>query len=296
MADHLVGGLHCADASDLAASFVLGALEPAEAASVREHLAGCPEAHAEFAELGSVVPALFETVDVIAPPAALKDRILAAAAGDAAVGDAAAGPAAAAAAPQPPSAAPAPAPHPELRRAIEMPPRTVPARSTGGSSIFRRPIWAAVAIAAALAVVALGAWNVQLRDQIDGLTVYRNGVAAVLGQASQPGAQLAVLSSPDAPGPSGLAVVTNGGAGVSLVMRDLVPTSGTEVYEAWLIAGENAPVPIGHFTVNATGIATFATTATAPGDLPSLTVALTREPGPGATTPTLPIIAAGATS
>jgi anti-sigma factor RsiW len=276
VADHLVGGLHCEDASDLAASFVLGALEPAEADAVRAHLAGCPEAHAEFAELGSVVPALFETVDVVAPPSALRDRILAAAAADA--------------------PASGQVPHQGPRPDISVPPASIPARSPGGLGIFRRPIWAAVALAAALAVVALGAWNLQLRDQIDGLTAYRDGVAALLDQASQPGAQLAVLSNGAAPGPNGLAVVAKGGIAVSLVMRDLAPTSGTEVYEAWLIAGENAPVPIGSFTVNATGIAAFTANAVAPGDLPSLTVALTREPGPGATTPTLPIIAAGATS
>ena len=78
MADHVFGGLHCTDVEDLAASFVLGALEPDEAAAVRAHLAACPEAHAEMVELGSVVPALFETVEPVAPPPALKGRILAA--------------------------------------------------------------------------------------------------------------------------------------------------------------------------------------------------------------------------
>ena len=279
MADHLVGGLHCADASDLAASFVLGALETAEADAVRAHLAGCPEAHAEFAELGSVVPALFETVDVVQPPAALRDRILAAAvesATDTQLADA--------------------APVVEAKRAIEMPRLADTQRSGWTPGVFRRPIWAAVAIAAAIAVVALGAWNVQLRDQIDGLETYRNGVAAVLNQAAQPGAQLAVLANPGAPGPSGLAVVSSGGTGVSLVMRDLAPTTGAEVYEAWIIAGDSAPVPIGSFQVSAGGFATFSTSATAPGDLPSLTIALTREPGPGAKTPTLPIVALGSAS
>ncbi len=295
MADHLVAGLHCGDASDLAASFVLGALEPAEADAVRAHLAGCPEAHAEFAELGSVVPALFETVDVVAPPPALRDRILAAAAdtqrSTAADTQRLADTQSAA---DTQRAIPFPSAAKTARPAMEIPRREDPARSMGPSSFFRRPVWGAVAIAAALAVVALGAWNLQLRDQINGLTNYRNGVAAVLDQASQPGAQLAVLTDPAGPGASGLAVVGKGGTGVSLVMRDLAPTTGTEVYETWLIAGANAPVPIGSFTVDATGIATFTTTAPAPGDAPTLAVALTKEPGPGATTPTNPVIAVGA--
>lgn len=289
MADHLVGDLHCADVEDVAASFVLGALEPAEAAAVRAHLAGCPEAHAEVAELGSVVPALFETVDVVAPPAALRERILAAAAADAqraadtqrAVDTQGAA---------------------ETQRVIEIPRLSDTQRSSGGSSAgpipspvaFRRPLWTAIGIAAALALVALGAWNLQLRGQVDQLAAYRNAVAAVIDQAAQPGAQLAVLSQPNGTsGPSGLAVVTGGGTNVSIVMRDLVPTSGTEVYEAWLIEGANAPVPIGSFTVDASGTAIFATSAQAPADGSALTLALTREPRAGAITPTLPIIAAG---
>lgn len=279
MTDHVVGGLHCADVTDLAASFVLGALEPAEADAVRRHLADCPEAHAEFAELGSVVPALLDSVDVVQPPSALRDRILAAAAADA----------------QAIVAAPQAA---DPQRAMDIPRLADTQRSSGTGAFFRRPtVWAVVGLAAALAIAALGAWNLQLRDELGGLTAYRNGVAAVIDEAARPNGQLAVLSTPDGVGgPAGLAAVSEGGARVSIVMRDLVPTSGTEVYEAWLIAGENAPVPIGSFTVSSTGIATFSTTASSPTDLPALTVALTREPQPGATTPTLPIIAAGTAS
>jgi anti-sigma-K factor RskA len=273
VADHLVGGLRCADAEDLAAGFVLGALEPAEAEAVRAHLAACPEPHPEFAELGSVVPALLETVEPALPPAALKGRILAAAADTRqdAVETALAG--------TRPAAATA---------------RATDDQRGGWASLFRRPVRVGVAVAAVVAAVALGAWNLTLRSDIDGLTAYREAVAAVLDQAAQPGARLAVLSSAGAPGPTGLAVVSDTGATVSLVMRDLPPTGGREVYEAWLIAGENAPVPIGSFTVGADGAATFTATAPPSGDQAVLTVALTREPGPGATTPTLPIIAAGA--
>jgi anti-sigma-K factor RskA len=74
-------------------------------------------------------------------------------------------------------------------------------------------------------------------------------------------------------------------------MRDLAPTSGTQVYEAWLIVGTDAPIPIGSFTVGTTRTATFATNHV---PFQGVTVALTREPGPNATTPTLPIIALGA--
>ena len=36
---------------------------------------------------------------------------------------------------------------------------------------------------------------------------------------------------------------------VTLAMRDLAPTSGDQVYEAWVIGGDGVPVPLGGFTV-----------------------------------------------
>jgi len=72
------------EAIDLAAGYVLGALEPAQEAAVREHLATCRLPHPELEELGGVVPALQElgVTELVEPPAALRDRILAAAAAD----------------------------------------------------------------------------------------------------------------------------------------------------------------------------------------------------------------------
>jgi anti-sigma-K factor RskA len=265
VAEHTFAGLTCAEVADLAPAFVLGALEAAESDSVRRHLAECPEAHPEMAELHSVVPALFETVELVAAPAGLKERILAAAAA-------------------------------EPRRA------TVDRRPAAGErqpapiSIFRRPIWAAVSLAAVLGVVALGAWNVQLQNQynqlqneVTALAAYRNGVVEVLDSAAEPGAQLALLSSEEG-GPSGLAAVAPDGR-VALVMRDLAPTTGTQVYETWVIGSDGAPVPVGGFVVRADGTASF--TASRAPVAEGVTIAVTLEPAAGATTPTMPIIAAG---
>lgn len=282
MAEQRYGGMTCAEAADLAPAFVLGALGAAESDAVRRHLADCPELHAEMAELHSVVPALLEAVEPAAPPAGLKDRILAAAAADLAARQGTAPQAT-----QPVPAQPAlPPPAPAQSRRVD-----VPRRGTDLGGIFRRPVWAAVAIAAAVAVVALGVWNVQLRDQLASLEAYRTGVVKVLDSAAQPGAQLAVLTVPEGTGgPSGLAAVTADGQ-VALVMRDLTPTAGTQVYEAWLIGGDGVPVPIGDFKVGSTGSAIFGTSHSAMGE--GVTVALTLEAGPGATTPTPPIIALG---
>jgi anti-sigma factor RsiW len=280
VAERTFAGLRCSDAAELAPAFVLGALEAVESDQVRRHLAECPEAHAEFAELHSVIPALLASVEPVAPPAGLKDRILAAAAGERTHADATP------AAPEAP-AAPAPVARPEPRPAA----RPEPVDRGGWGNLFRRPVWAAVSLAAAIAVVALGAWNVQLQNDVASLTAYRNGVVEVLRQAAEPGAQLAVLVPPEGSGPSGLAAVGADGK-VAIVVRDLAPTSGTQVYEAWLIAGTAPPVPIGGFAVVGTGSASF-TAAHAPLG-PGVVVALTLEDGPGAQTPKLPIIVSGA--
>jgi hypothetical protein len=276
VAEHTFAGLTCAEVADLAPAFVLGALEAAESDSVRRHLTACPEAHAEMAELHSVVPALFETVELVEPPAGLKERTLAAAAADSqrATGVQSASVAAPAPSRVPPPAADRPTP----------------------ISIFRRPIWAAVSLAAVLGVIALGGWNIQLQNQyndlqneVTALAAYRDGVVDVLDSAAEPGAQLALLSSAEG-GPSGLAAVAPDGR-VALVMRDLAPTTGTQVYETWVIGADGAPVPVGGFVVRADGTASF--TASQAPVAEGVTIAVTLEPAEGATTPTMPIIAAG---
>ena len=64
--------LTCDEVREMAGSFVLGALDPAEETSVRAHLETCTDAHAEIGELGGVLPALAESVPVVEPPAGLK--------------------------------------------------------------------------------------------------------------------------------------------------------------------------------------------------------------------------------
>ena len=151
-------------------------------------------------------------------------------------------------------------------------------------ALFRRPVWAGIAAAAVVAAIALGALSLNLRSQLDGLTAYRNGVVEVLEEAARPGAQLAVLVAPEnAPGPTGLAAVGADGS-VAMVMRDLAPTTGSEVYTAWLIGGDGMPIPVGDFVVDDSRTASFTTAHATLG--PGVTVALSLEPKAGATTPT----------
>ena len=268
--------------ADLAAGYVLDALTPDEMERVREHLTSCRLPHPELEALGAVVPALARSVPQVPPPAGLGDRIMAAARAEAAAAGTTTAVAPAALPVQDSSVAPRPA----IGRTGR------PARAPGLLDLFRRPIWAMTAVAAVLAIAVLGAWNLQLQSQVSDLTAYRTGVLAVLDTAARPGSQVAVLAGPTAGGATGIAAVSSDGR-VVVAMRNLSPTANTEVYEAWLIGSNGTPLPVGSFTVGSAGTGTLAATAMASGAEAGVVVALTREPGPGATTPTLPILASG---
>ncbi len=282
----------CEEIRELAAGFVLGALDPDEDAAVREHLADCSEAHEEFAALGGVVPYLAESLEPVEPPAGLRSRLLAAVAaeprrsGVAAAPDAATAPehAAAADAAAEPRRTPAPVPLPSVATVVP---------------IARRRIvttWA-LRLAAVFAIAALGTWNLTLQSRLDttqgdlaAAQAYSDSVARVLAAAARPGATTALLTAGDAGGPVGIAAVGPDGS-IVLSMRALAATTGSQVYEAWVIGGDGSPIPVGGFQVGATGIAAFQADATAAG--PGATLALTLEPAAGATVPTMPIVAAG---
>jgi anti-sigma-K factor RskA len=256
-------------AVDLAAAYVLGALEAADMAAVRDHLATCPESHVVFERLGGVVPYLLDTPDLelVEPPASLGDRIMAAAAADLAARGA--------------GAEPAP------QRTIAFP--SAPERKTRARSRTRQLNWA-MRIAAVVAIVAVGGWNLLLQNELGAARRYDQAVATVISAASQPGSQTVVLAPTENNQASGIAAILPDGS-VVLAMRNLPATKGTEVYETWVIVGSAAPVPVGDFKVDATGLATATTRPTqAP---PGAIVAVSREPQPGSTAPVGPIVSTG---
>jgi len=253
---------------DLVAGFVLGALDPEEVQAVRDHLASCDLSHDELIELGGVVPYLAESVDQVEPPASLKGRIMAAAAADLAARRAGATPAAE----RPPSERPTDrqvVPFPDAKE------RDVRRRRTYVIGWMLR-------IAAVLVIAALGAWNFRLQQDL-------NATRHDLNVALQPTNAVAVLR-PEGAGPSGLGLVLADGS-VRIEMRNLTPTTGSQVYEAWVIAPGGAPVPIGGFNVGQDGTGRLVSPQGSAS--PGVTLALTREPGPNATAPTLPIVSSG---
>src|SRR5215216_6226612 len=62
---------------DATGAYVLGALDEVERAAFEEHLAGCPACREEVDQLLPAAQALPISVDPVAPPPALKTRIMA---------------------------------------------------------------------------------------------------------------------------------------------------------------------------------------------------------------------------
>jgi anti-sigma-K factor RskA len=148
-------------------------------------------------------------------------------------------------------------------------------------------------IAAVIAIVAIGAWGLNLQRQLEAAQRFDRAVAAVVQAAGQPGSKTVILAAGKDVKSSGIGAVGPDGS-VVLAMRDLAATSGSQVYETWVIVGSQAPVAVGGFTVDTNGTASF---TTRPATTPSgAVIAVTLEPKEGNTAPTGPIVAAGVTT
>jgi anti-sigma-K factor RskA len=274
--------MDCETVRELAPLYVLGVLEPDEAAAVREHVAGCDDVHAELQELAEAAGSLLLAVEPAEPPAALKSRLLAAAEADLREGR------------HPATATPGapetnltatpgivPAPQPV---AVEAP---VDIRVERERRRFRLALLGAAA--AILLAVALGGYAIVLRGQLSDEEAYRQAVDQALQLAAEPGSATAVLAG-SGNASSGLGVIAADGH-VELAMRGLSPTPGREVYTAWAIGADGAPKALGDFEVggSGTGTATGSSPLTGAGTV----LAITLEPQPGATAPGGPIVASG---
>ena len=144
-----------------------------------------------------------------------------------------------------------------------------------------------------LVIAALGAWNASLRTELDSAQAYDAAVKRVVELATGAGGQAAILKPQVAGGPAGIAAVGPDGR-VEIALRGLAPTSGTEVYEAWLIGPDKIPVAIGSLTPTSGGLGMLQTLKAPTG--PGVTIALTREPTAGRTQPTAPVLSAGVAS
>jgi len=167
------------------------------------------------------------------------------------------------------------------------PPQPVASRAADRPG--RRLRWGIAVLAAVLIVGLTGVTTlltVRLRDALD----YGARATTAATLAGEPGSRSIQLAPSAGGGPGGTAVVAADGRAIVL-LENLSPTSGSQVYEVWVIAAGGAPVPAGELRTTVDGRG-WLEVAAAPS--PGLTVAVTLEPHSGARTPTLPILAAGA--
>ena len=250
-----------AEARDLLGAFALGAVDADEAAAVRAHLATCAACQAEMAELWLAVDSLPDTVEPIEPPPALRDRIAAVIAAEAA------SPAAAAPAP---SAAPAPDPVPTIAPA---PPAPEPIRKPA-SFWSRATPWAAVAAVLLLLSAGLLVWNLRLRDEMASTPVAETIALVPTDAAPEARGEVTYLPQDDL---------------FMLDVRDLPPLAPDQVYAVWLIEEGGVPEPAGVFDQPTDQHAIVADRDRYD------TLAITAEPGPlGTAAPTGEIVATAA--
>jgi anti-sigma-K factor RskA len=185
---------------ELAAGYVLGALEPDDEHVFQQHLSGCPVCEANVRELEAVTGELAHAAPPVEPPATLWAGI-----------------------------------QREIRPEAARRP-AVPAAGPGGRRLRLLPALAAAA--AILAVVVLSLWNLNLRDQ-NALYRDRVAALEQAAQlANDPTASLVRLD--DGAGAAGAQATviasTRQDRGVLLV-QNLPPLQRNRVYELWGVPG-----------------------------------------------------------
>jgi anti-sigma-K factor RskA len=191
---------------ELAAGYVLGALEPDDEHLFQQHLDGCSLCEANVRELEAVVGELAYAVPPVEPPdtvwAGIRREI-----------------------------------RPEAARRTMLPAPSAGAEGRPGAGAGGRGLRLLPGLAAAAAIVVLvvlSLWNLNLRDEN---AVYRDRVAALeraTSLANDPSASLVSLD--DAPGPEGARATVIASSredrGV-LIVDNLPPLQRDRVYELW---------------------------------------------------------------
>jgi anti-sigma-K factor RskA len=206
--------LRCEQADELGAAFVLGALGPDESQAVEDHLASCDQPHAELRALLGADQALAMSLEPVAPSAALRDRLMATVARTQ-----------------------------QERSRVQAAP-VADLQEQGGWLNWLSPrVARPLAVAAVVAALAFGAWNVSLQSQLGQL----RGVAEAIADG---GAAFRV---------NGIAgrgyVVDTPGSGAALVVAGLTSLPADRIYELWLIDASGQPVAVGTFTPSDSAVA-----------------------------------------
>jgi len=209
----------CADVDALTGPLALGAVDADELRAAREHLATCPEPHAELHSLLGVDAVLAASLDPIKPSAGLRDRLMA-------------------------TVAEVPQDRAEVAPA-SLAEEPQPARR-GGLDWLSPNVARPLAVAAVVALIAVGVWGLstasQLNEQERALRAVADAVAA--GEPVHP---------VDGTAGRGFVIDTEG-AGASFVVTEANALDPNELYVLWLIGPDGPPVDVGAFEPNDAGV------------------------------------------
>ena len=263
---------------ELAAGYVLGALEPDDEHAFQRHLETCATCQATVRELEAVVGELAYSAPPVEPPDTVWAGIRRQIKPEARRG-----------------AIPAPAPTAAGSGGPPGAPRTTPGAPPGRGLRLLPGLAAAAAI---LLVVVLSLWNLNLRDEN---AVYRDRLAALeraTQLANDPTANLVALNETPGAAPGAQATViasTREDRGVLLV-ENLPPLQRGRVYELWGIPADSDPAKAAQkalvfVPLRRTGTQTLQFEVPVQ---PGTVFAITDEPGPdGSEKPTTPPLLSG---
>ena len=192
---------------ELAGAFALGAMEADEEAALLAHLATCDQPHLEVRDAAGVGLLMAASLDPVTPSSALRDRLMG-----------------------------------TIDRTPQAPLTAASSRATrrGWLDWLSPRVARPLALAAAVALLAVGVWNVSLQEQLGQRDAALRAVARAIS-----GSDAAFRVDGDA---GRGYVVETPGAGAALVVTDLQALPADRLYELWLIDAAGTPVAVGTFT------------------------------------------------
>jgi anti-sigma-K factor RskA len=207
------GALDCARADELAGAAALGALDQDESRAVTHHVATCDQPHAELRELVGSDAVLALALEPMTPDPALRERVMASAGAtrqDHVSGE---------------------APDQDSGHASR---RTWLDWSSAGR-------WRGLAGAAAVVIIALGAWNIGLRQQM----AIQEAALSAIGEVVLGGQPAYAVSGPAGSG----YVIDNEGPGATFLVAGLEKLPSGGIYELWLLDAAGTPLAVGTIEV-----------------------------------------------
>jgi anti-sigma-K factor RskA len=216
------GALDCARADELAGAAALGALDQDESRAVTHHVATCDQPHAELRALLGSDAVLALALEPITPDPALRERVMA-------------------------SVAATPQAH---RSAIAPAGDSAPSARRSWLDWSSVGLWRGLAAATAVVIIALGAWNIGLRQQM----AVQNAALAAIAEV--------VLGGQPAYSVTGLAgsgyIIDSDGPGATFLVAGLEELPSGDIYELWLLDAAGTPLAVGTIEVADPGLAVVA--------------------------------------